>query len=120
MILQLNRADDPDPAGRKRAEICVPVDALQRPLTPTDSSAESSKPAWLGSIAPAQRYAQGPITQPLPVTKSQLLSEAQLLNATQPNNGSQQLNAAQLSHEPLRARAQPESEQCGAGAALGA
>lgn len=109
MILQLNRADDPDPAGRKRAEICVPVDALQRPLTPTDSSAESSKPAWLGSIAPAQRYAQGPITQPLPVTKSQLLSEAQLLNATQPNNGAQQLNAAQLSHEPLRARAQPES-----------
>ncbi len=91
MILQLNRADEPDPAGRKRAEICVPVDALQRPLTPADSSGECTKPAWLGSIAPAQRYAQGTVTEPLPVTKSQQL------NVPQPNN------EPLASNKPLRA-----------------
>ena len=63
MIIRLNHADEPDPTGRTRVELGVPVDALQRPLTPTDASSKSTQPAWLGSIAPAQRYQQAPLGQ---------------------------------------------------------
>ncbi len=63
MIIRLNHApDEPDAAGRKRASICVPVDALQRPLE--SAQHQSAKPAWLGSIAPAQRYHQGAVSEP--------------------------------------------------------
>ncbi len=63
MIIRLNHApDEPDAAGCKRASICVPVDALQRPLE--SAQHQSAKPAWLGSIAPAQRYHQGAVSEP--------------------------------------------------------